>query len=442
MTLSCKLCAVSCSVFIFLLVACSQNLNFTDTLLEPQLTEIQKLTLGPPRIRFGNAVAIDGDFTVIGAARKDGPQVPSIARQGAAYIYQKDETGHWQLVKELLASDGAELDFFGTSVAISGNRVVVGAPGDIFLTIPASGSAYIFERDQGGANNWGEVQKLVASNPTDDDFFDFFGSAVAIDKDVVVVGAPLDDIDTNLDQGSAYVFSRGRSSNKAWVEVERLVASDGVAFDSFGRTVAISRNTVVVGASLDSSGDDALQGAAYLFERDRGGPNNWGELKKLLASDGTAGDNFSNSVAISRNTVVVGAPGKDAAYIFERDKGSWGEVQKLVASDGEAGDGFGSSVAISRKKVAVGAPLDDVLPIIEDDLNQGSVYIFSYNRGGKSAWGQTEKLLASDRGSGDLLGNAVAIDGKTVVAGAERHLEGNFGFDHGAAYIFTKHGAK
>ncbi|MEP7272317.1 MAG: FG-GAP repeat protein, partial [Acidobacteriota bacterium] len=218
-------------------------------------------------------------------------------------------------VRKLTASDRATGDNFGWSVGISGDTVVVGA-----ILESSKGAAYVFERNKGGADNWGEVKKLTASDGATSDFF---GSSVGISVDTVVVGANRDD----TFKGSAYIFGRNKGGADNWGEVRKLTASDGAANDEFGFAVGISVDTVVVGAYRD----DTFKGSAYIFERNTGGADLWGEVRKLTASDGAGGDFFGISIGISVDTVVVGASGDDAAkgsaYIFERNRGGadlWG----------------------------------------------------------------------------------------------------------------------
>ena len=216
-----------------------------------------------------------------------------------------------------LASDGADGDNFGRSVAISGNAIVVGAHADDNGTNTDQGSVYIYERDQGGTNAWGEVKKLLAS---DGNYGDLFGNSVAISGNTVVVGAYYDD-EPSTDQGSAYIFERDQGGTNAWGEVKKLLASDANPwFGYFGYSVAISGDRVVVGAPFRG----VERGAAYLYRRNVGGLNMWGQTKKMFASDRLRGDNNGYSVAVDSNTIVVGAYGDDidtnidqgSAYIF------------------------------------------------------------------------------------------------------------------------------
>ena len=267
---------------------------------------------------------------------------------------------------------------------------------------------------QGGS--WVEDQKLTAS---DGAAGDNFGRSVAVSGSTIVVGAWKDDIRGNADQGSAYVFNL---QNGNWVETQKLTTSDGAADSHFGWSVAFSGSTVVIAAP----GDNIFQGAAYVFKPQGG---NWVEEQKLTASDGAQDDDFGHSVAFSGSTIVIGAMGANvfqgAAYVFNRQEGSWVEEQKLTASDGRLFDLFGWSVAISGSTIVVGAPFKT----IGGNDGQGAAYLFK-RQGGN--WAEAQKLTASDGGFGDFFGFSVAVSGSTVVVGAER--SGNI--IQGSAYIF------
>ena len=167
--------------------------------------------------------------------------------------------------------------------------------------IRLTGAAYIFERDAGGADNWGQVKKLTAGDAA---AYDRFGVSVAISGDTVVVGA----YGKNSDAGAAYIFERNAGGAGNWGQVKKLTAGDAATEDGFGVSVAISGDTVVVGAYRKDSA-----GAAYLFERNTGGLENWGEWGKLIVVDPSPGDQFGFSVAIHRDLALVGAPYRDHA---------------------------------------------------------------------------------------------------------------------------------
>ncbi len=157
-----------------------------------------------------------------------------------------------------MASDGAEGDFFGQRVAISSDTVVIGAAGDDDLGFQ-SGSAYVFERDHGGTENWGQVTKLLASDGEEGDFF----GSVAISGNTMVVGANLDN-DNGFDSGSAYIFDRDQEGINNWGQVTKLLASDGAVEDFFGFEVAISGDTVIIGAQNDDDNASIQAHPIYL----------------------------------------------------------------------------------------------------------------------------------------------------------------------------------
>ena len=214
---------------------------------------------------------------------------------------------------KLIASDGAASDFFGTSVAISGETAIVGSARDDIGANIDQGSAYVFVRN---GTTWTQQTKLIAA---DGAASDFFGISVAISGNTAIVGSHDDDIGAKINQGSAYIFVR---IGGIWTQQTKLIAVDGAADDNFGWSVAISGDTAIVGSHDDDIGANFAQGSAYIFVRIGG---IWTQQTKLIASDGAASDQFGWSVAISGNTVIVGSPSDDidantnqgSAYIFD-----------------------------------------------------------------------------------------------------------------------------
>src|SRR5262245_4522665 len=223
---------------------------------------------------------------------------------------------------KLFASDGAAEDSFGAIVAISGDTVVVGAPSADTGGWGMQGAAYIFVRS---GTTWSQQQKLTASDGVD---FDYFGSSAAISGDTVVIGAT----NANFYRGAAYVFAR---SGTTWTQQQILTASDGGDFDQFGLSVTINGNTVAIGAPNADIDWNEEQGATYVFARSG---TTWIQQQKLTAADGMYGDYFGSSAAISGDTLVIGATGstsysfRGAAYVFARSGTTWIQQQKLTAS--------------------------------------------------------------------------------------------------------------
>lgn len=211
-----------------------------------------------------------------------------------------------------------------------------------------------------------------------------------------------------------------------FIQTQKLTASDGAANDSFGVAVAINGSTIVVGASGEE--------AAYIFTSSN---NLWSQSQKLTATDTVSGDGFGSSVAITNSTIVIGAPTADiaantdqgAAYIFSLSNGTWSQSQKLTANDGAALDHFGGSASINDATISIGAAEANV----GLNADQGAVYIFTSSNG---TWSQSQKLTASDGASGDLFGSSVSLSGPTIAIGSRgAEISGNT--DQGAAYVFS-----
>ena len=258
------------------------------------------------------------------------PDVDSLPTRGALFATEI----------RLTASDAGGGIYFGHSVSVSGDVVIVGAPRSDGACPDRvhcnSGSAYIFQRNEGGPDNWGEVTELTAGDAASGDSF---GGSVSISGNTTIVGAIRDDdacpSDRNCNSGAAYIFRRNEGDPDNWHEVAKLVAGDRRAWDTFGYSVSISGDIVVIGARTDSyAGSDT--GSAYVFQRDEGGSDNWGEVAELTADDAAASDLFGFSVSISGDTALIGALSADngrwtgSAYVFQRDEGgpdNWGQVK-------------------------------------------------------------------------------------------------------------------
>jgi hypothetical protein len=330
---------------------------------------------GGPFDVFGSVVALSGDEStaLVGAHNDENPHGDG---GGSAYVFTR-VVDTWPQQAKLTASDGGPGDSFGWSVALSGDgsTALAGAPNDENPHGDAGGSAYVFVRGEG---TWRQTAKLSAS---DGGPGDFFGSSVALSGDgsTALVAASSDENPNGDESGSAYVFTRG---SDGWEEQAKISAGDGGPGDSFGGSVALSDDgaTALVGASHDENpnGDDS--GSAYLFTRTNGG---WSQQAKLSAGDGDPHDRFGVAVALSGDAdrALVGALGDEhpngsnagSAYVFARADGDWVQWAKLAAQDGISGDQFGRRVALSAdgSTALVGAAWNDDVAV-----NVGSAYVF------------------------------------------------------------------
>ncbi len=320
--------------------------------------------------------------------------------------------------QKLLASDASAGSMFGNDVAISGDWAVASSPFDGEV-VNNSGAIYVFQRQ---GTTWVQVQKLKANDPTDGSGF---GWSVAIDGDLIVVGA-------FNDAGSAYVFER---SGLTWSQTAKLVASDANSGDNFGYDVAVSGTRVLVGA-LDDSDIWLFAGSAYVFERVLG---TWTQVTKLTANDTAFGDQFGHSVAIDGDYALVGALGDDrpegdelgAAYVFEHGTLGWTQVQKLISVGAAYQDYFGVSVAVSGSTALVGALRDST-----GGNHAGAAYLFDRQ---PSGWLLTQVLTAADPGSEEYFGGSVALRGDSALISS--HTDGAEGVNAGSAYAFRRTGS-
>jgi hypothetical protein len=398
----------------------------------------------------------------------------------------------------LKASNTGANDWFALSVAVSGDTVVVGAPSEASNatgvngneadnSVRDAGAVYVFVRSGTG---WTQQAYLKASNT---DVGDFFGGSVAVSGDTVVVGAREEASNatgvngnqadnSSPSAGAAYVFVR---SGTDWTQQAYLKASNTGQHDFFGESVAVSGDTVVVGASYEASNGTGVNGnqadnsassagAAYVFVRSGTG---WTQQAYLKASNAGATDFFGESVSVSGDTVVVGAREEasnatgvngrqgnnralsaGAAYVFVRSGTDWTQQAYLKASNTGVGDRFGGSVAVSGDTVVVGAPFEysnatgvNAPPTggtgTQADNSagdSGAAYVFV--RSGTD-WTQQAFLKASNTGANDRFGGAVAVSGDTVVvggagegsnaSGVNGNQANNSFSDAGAAYLFT-----
>ena len=401
---------------------------------------------GKADMNFGGAVAIAGDTVVVSA--NDGP-LGGNGGPGAVYVFTKPVSGWADMtqVAKLTPSDGAAGERFGSSVAISGDTVVVGADeanlGSNSYHIQ-QGAAYVFTMPVTGWADMTQTAKLIASDYTD---AAEFGTSVAISGNTIVVGAQQAMVGANEGQGAAYVFAMPNTGWADATQTAKLSASDGAARNGgweeyFGHAVAISGGTVVVGAYGDIIGGNDNQGAAYVFTEPVSGRADMTQTAKLTASDGAKYNDFGSAVSISGDTVVVGAYGakvgnnsyQGAAYVFVAPVSGWADMTqtaKLTASDGAGYAQFGNAVSISGNMVVIGA-YDATVGAID---NEGAAYVFAEPGSGWANMTQTAKLTATDGDGNTQFGFSVSISGSTVVVGANSaYVAGHS--RQGAAYVF------
>jgi len=295
-----------------------------------------------------------------------------------------------------------------------------GAPDDENVGSGA-GAAYVFVHAPG---KWTPEAKLIGS---ENSAFDNFGISVAMKGDTIVCGAFGNSDLNQTEVGSAYVFRRVAG---LWNQEQELTASDGASLARFDLSVAMNEDNIAVGADGDAE-LGFFSGAVYVFTFDG---SNWIQQQKLHAHDAQASASFGFHLAMSGNTIVVGAPQDHvgnhtlgAAYIFTHGSQGWLQDRKLVAKDSDTFDGFGLRVAISDDTIAVGSVFDS-----DAALSGGAAYV--YKRNGQSGWSLQEKLFASDAAQNDAFGCAVAVSNNTVLVGALGRSD--VAQNAGAAYVY------
>jgi hypothetical protein len=364
---------------------------------------------------FGTAAAVSGSFALIGAYGDHGDR-------GAAYI--ETRTGSiWTEMQKIVADDSLAGDNFGYRVAIQPDSIFVTAFNATIGTNTAQGAAYVFAN---GSGSWTQAQKLTAD---DGAMFDNFGQAIAVDGDVLVIGANGATIGDQGAQGAAYVFTNDGSG---WVQQQKLIADDGDTVDNFGVSAAIKDGTILIGSPYAAVDGHANQGAVYMFTQSGSG---WTQVQKFSASDGAANDSFGMSMSLDGTTLVVGATqtdGHGAAYVFNVDGtgGTWTETQKLVADDAGSNDNFGDAIGLSGSEVLIAADVSTV----DGNTSRGAGYLFSLTGG---TWVQAHKFVASDGTTDDFLGAAAAYDGDTVILSSPHPVIDGHTWE-GAAYFYSR----
>lgn len=406
---------------------------------------------------FGGVVAVSGDTMVVGAygdssgvAGINGDEADlSQPKSGAVYVFIRNGST-WVKQAYLKASNPDAGDYFGISVAIDGNTLVVGASDESSVAQGVNGdqenndgyvkgAVYVFVRN---GNTWTQQAYLKTNNTNE---FSRLGYSVAISGDTIVAGAFSESTfsDGNYDDtshaffGAAYVFKRNGTT---WSQEARLIGSNTEGGDCFGQAVAISGDTIIIGATGESSkavlingdGDnnEALSsGAAYVFVRQNGV---WTQQAYLKAPNAGSGDFFGACVALSGETAIVSAPGEGsavagvngdgndnskpnagAAYVFKRSGTSWSFQSYLKASNPSEGGSFGVSAGINGGVVVIGAALGDNGEV---DADVGAVYVFGRNG---TDWSQIDYIKPLEVKYGtSMFGVSVAISKATIMVGS------------------------
>ncbi len=299
---------------------------------------------------FGFSLVMQDDLLVVGA--------PNDNDKGSVFIYQRNRGGAdaWGLVTTLINTNGLSGHAFGYSVALECETLVVGAPYADGNRVE-SGEVYVYERNEGGADNWGCVKSLAPLASVEKTKFGF---SVGVYGDRIIVGAPYDDT-KGYRSGTAYIFERGIGN--AWTREQQVYGLENSTSDLFGFAVDIFDDIVVVGAPHASS-ISFTSGSAYLY-RNTGAVTPWVNEKILVATGGQVGDWYGYCVDIDHDILIVGSPQNDfgtfgqrdgEVYAYKRNEGGvnrWGNLDFFMDIGNPGNNSFGNAISFDQNTLAV-----------------------------------------------------------------------------------------
>jgi hypothetical protein len=350
--------------------------------------------------RFGESVAIDGNFMVVGASRAN----PVGANSGAAYVFQRSSTNpnSWIQVAKLVPNATGFADGFGTAVALQAGSILVGAPYAFFPNHFFAGKVFAYELGVGGPGNWVRTQIISPAENLTSGFASegaFFGFSLAFDGNTAVIGAYGANRsfarNEDLNHGAAYVFER-TAQGQPWTEfkrIDRFNDSDSKPYDSIGYSVDISGDRIVVGQHATASLAGVFNsGGARIYERNIGGTDRWGLAKAIDASDNPLSKNFGYSVSISGDFVMIGSPtpsqgvseNRGFTEVYRREIGTaanWNMIDRVSPGSAASSDRFGHAVAIDGFTGLIGSTTNSVNGSNIPGAGRAMVYQFQYDLG-------------------------------------------------------------
>jgi len=411
----------------------------------------QKLIAHAERFNFsaGHVVSISSNTAAVGSPFLGTSSAgPSSVGEGLwnVFIFERERyrTNEWGLVTEIRTNILFEVpQAFGSSLSLDGDRLAIGAPG--VSESGETGKVYICERHAGGANRWGIVQEIVA--PFSPSIRDGFGTSVSLDNTNLLVGEiglPVPEVINPPPQNIAYLLRR---AGGVWTSGVFLIGSASFAGDRSGHSVSLDGDVAVVGAPRASNAT-ALAGAVYVYHRNAGGPENWGEVAKLQPGDLAADDDFGWAVSVSGTNIIVGSPRHDAigenagaAYLFGRISATnWIQQKKFTSPRPAVVGRFGTGVAIATNLLAIGEPTGIPFGIaLPPELDvEGRTFLYGRNTGGAGQWGLIREIRPPNDGAPNMFGHSVSLDGFALLAGAPGDGKSGAGEYAGSAYVFEE----
>lgn len=367
---------------------------------------------------FGYSLALSGDTALIGAWSEDD-------QKGAAYFYTRSG-GTWIESQRIAPAEQRLNDEFGIPVALDGDTAAVTARGYDLSHHSAAGAVFVYNLTGG---SWVQSQLLIAPGPPSGTYF---GIALALKGDYLVVGTPDATVNGNRSQGAVFVFVR---SHGLWTLRQELTDPEGTVNSRFASVVAVSSEGTVFAESEASV--NGLSGAGAVLVYSRNG-RTWTQTQKLTANVPEENAYFGTAIACSDSTAVIGAysatvdglSGAGKVYVFTDNSGTYTQTQELVSPDPQAYSSFGGAIAIARSRLAIGAPAMQ----IGDHAFQGATYLFD---GAPGSYVFRQQLTASNGAANSEFGISVGLSPDTVLVGAPRQPV-RTEFQDGAAYFYSQ----
>lgn len=357
---------------------------------------------------FGKEAAVSGDVMAVSSSHD--------VMGDVVYVYYRNEGGsnNWGYIATL-EPDTEDSILFGASIAVDGETIIVGAPnyhveGEL---LGYQGAVYVYYQHRGGTDNWGLYTRLNASDMV---AYDHFGTDVSIENGTLVVGTP----GVVGEQGAAYIFYQDDPETYSfWTEIKKLTAWNAYPSAEYGRNVALSDNTLVIAAPGMDYGALEEIGTLYIYYRDQAGSDQWGQVTYLEAYH-IENANLGHSLALDGGTLVAGSHESDheeIMYVFHRNEGgtdAWGEVATLRPSQAHLNDFYGRSAAIYGDEILVGASWQN----LEGFYRVGCVYRYGRHHGGMDVWGEMEMIVPANSQGGEEFGTALDLTAETIAIGA------------------------
>lgn len=378
---------------------------------------------------FGSSVAIDGSIAVVGSYND---KVGTKNKQGSvSLLVQNLQTGGWDFFKKITSSDGAAVDYFGNSIALTGDTIAVGAFGANIGTKTDQGAVYIFEKNAGGNNSWGQVKKIYAS---DGFSYDYFGHTVSLQGDRLLVGANKAKIGNNNAQGAVYVYERNNGGLGNWGLVQKITLEIPQSNAFFGTSIDQFGDTIVVGAQ----GVENNRGAVFLYTKNTQSTTPWVLAKKITPADRSVGAGFGTSVSLQENYLVVGAPNTDqyrgSVYLFHfsmNDNTDWVQVKKYGSPQNQnQNDRYGARVMLRN----------GILYISSTGNNNftGTIYRYAQDYNGPNTWGFIDfDVIDVPYTPGDQYGQYIHTDGVNLIVGVPLD-DDTVGQDQGSVFLYSQ----